>query len=140
MSDVITRVIPVQIYGMVPRSLTLRFDPADPVAVELRCQDHRWHVARRRLALGLSPGEEILGYEDEGAAMVHVSRLPGPCATHVLLIARAKCGRWPMSVSASALIEFLTATYLACPPSRERQLVESALADQLSLFDQIHGG
>ena len=133
----ITRVVPAVLYGFLPRSLALRYVPADPVAIHLECSGHRWEVARARVLNALSPTGQVVDYEDEGAAAVHILRLPDEFSARVLLILRARCGRWPLTVGATELTEFLAATYLACPKSHEQRVIERELEAQINLFHSI---
>lgn len=138
----ITRVLDARLYGVALAPLTLTYRVADPVAVGVALSScrrrHTWHVARQALAAGLICGDGIVDYVEECAGAVLVSRLPGH--DHVLMVLRSALGRWPLTVAAAHLAEFISLTHLLCPRGREQRLIDAELDAHIQLFDTTHGG
>lgn len=126
---VLRRVVKARCPGPAVVPLGLEYRTDDPVAVSItagRCLHRRtWHVARAVLDTALTRGGDIADDNHCRVAEVHVWRLSD--TGRVAIVLRSALGRWPVTVAAADLAEFLRVTYHACPSRREAQIVSAAL-------------
>lgn len=132
---VLRRVVSAWVQGVVAVPMSLEFKVADPIAIGLTLGtcSHRltWHVARSVIAAGLMSGGDA-DFAGEWAREVLVLRPPGSEA--VLMGLRSWPHRWLVTVAAADLQEFLSLSYVACPPGREARLVAAELDMQIDFF------
>lgn len=140
----ITRVLDARLYGVALVPVTLTYQVADPAAVAIglsSCrQRHTWHAAREALTTASARAVGMVEHAQEfAAAAVVIATLPAPATDRVLLGLRSTAGRWPVTIAAAHLSEFLGLTYELCSRSREQQLVDHELAAHIELFHTVHG-
>lgn len=139
MTGEISRTIAALIHGSTCTPLVLHYSPHDPLAIRFRlaAAQQSWYVARDWLGPRLlGHGDDDIHYLDVCASRVDVAAEP---ARYRALLNLRGTERWPLVVSLTDLAGFVADTYLACPKTREQQLVDDELNTVIGFLQMAHG-